>query len=55
MVCITLYITNNIYRYPFTLLFALFHAHQIDGIAMRALVDVDTGIIENYWGCILRK
>ena len=55
MVCIILYIANYIYHYSFTLSFALLHAHQIDGIAMRALIDVDTGIIENYWGCILRQ
>ena len=35
--------------------FAPFGAREIDGVDMRALVDVDTGIIENYWGCILRQ
>ena len=55
MVCTTSYVANNIYRCSFKLSFALFRAHQIDGIAMRALIDVDTGIIENYWGCILRQ
>jgi hypothetical protein len=37
------------------LLFALFCASQIDYITLRAFVNLDTGIIENYWGCILRQ
>ena len=37
------------------LLFALFCASQIDYITLCAFVDLDTEIIENYWGRILRQ
>lgn len=36
--------------YLYTLPFASSGAREIDGVDMRALVDVDTEIIENYWG-----
>ena len=55
MVCITPVHCEQHISLSFALLFALFHTHQIDGIAMRAFVDLDTEIIENYWGCILRQ
>jgi hypothetical protein len=35
--------------------FAPLYAGQIDSIAFRAFVDLDTEIIENYWGFILQQ
>ena len=46
---------NKVYHHSYILPFALFYASQIDGVNMRAFVDLDTEIIENYWGCILRQ
>ena len=48
-------VANGTRRHSYTLLFALLCAGQIDYITLRAFVDLDTEIIENYWGCILRQ
>ncbi len=53
--CDILGIANSVIYYLSVPPFAPLCARQIDGVDMRALVDVDTGIIENYWGCILRQ
>ena len=52
-----LHAANSMRRNFRTLLFALFCAGQIDYITLRAFVDLDTEIIENYffWGGILRQ
>ena len=46
---------NDTHHHSCTLLFAPLCAGQIDYITLRAFVDLDTEIIENYWGCILRQ
>ena len=53
--CDILGIANSIVHYLSAPPFAPLRSGEIDGVDMRALVDVDTGIIENYWGCILRQ
>lgn len=53
--CYVLGIANSIMYYLSAPPFAPLCARQIDGVALHPLVDVDTGIIENYWGCILRQ
>lgn len=53
--CDILGIANGVMYYLSAPPFAPLCARQIHRIALHPLVDVDTGIIENYWGCILRQ